>query len=113
MSLARDIKRRLRDVAIPTVGALVVTYFVYHAVQGDRGILAWLTVNQQIRQAETLRTQVADERHRLEARVASLRSDHLDPDMLDERARAVLGLVRPEDVIVFDQPAVTSGPPKR
>ena len=38
------------------------------------------------------------ERAGWERRVALLRSDRLDPDMLDERARALLDYVDPRDV---------------
>jgi cell division protein FtsB len=35
-----------------------------------------------------------------ERRVSGLRSRHLDADMLDERARAMLNLTEPSEVIV-------------
>jgi cell division protein FtsB len=37
-------------------------------------------------------------------RVALLRSDKIDPDMLDERARALLGYVDPRDAVLLLQP---------
>ena len=40
------------------------------------------------------------ERDGWETRVAGLRARHLDPDTLDERARAMLNLAEPSDVIV-------------
>jgi cell division protein FtsB len=36
--------------------------------------------------------------------VALLRSDRLDPDMLDERARALIGYADPRDVILLTAP---------
>jgi cell division protein FtsB len=39
-----------------------------------------------------------------ERRVALLRSDRIDPDMLDERARALLGLVDPRDLTLLIRP---------
>ena len=41
------------------------------------------------------------ERERWELRVALLKSDKLDPDMLDERARALLGFADPHDVVML------------
>ena len=35
------------------LGACLAGYFVYHAVQGDRGIVAWMQLNQQIRVAQS------------------------------------------------------------
>ena len=40
------------------------------------------------------------ERDGWETRVAGLRARHLDPDTLDERARAMLNLAEPNEVIV-------------
>ena len=44
------------------------------------------------------------ERAQWERRVALLRSDNIDPDMLDERARALLDYVDPADVIMMIKP---------
>ena len=41
------------------------------------------------------------ERALWERRVALLRSDRIDPDMLDERARALLGLTDPRDLTLL------------
>ena len=42
-------------------------------------------------------TQVREE---LDHQTSLMRSDAIDPDMLDEKARAVLGLVRKDEVII-------------
>ncbi len=44
------------------------------------------------------------ERSLWERRVALLRSDRIDPDMLDERARALLGLADPRDLTLLTHP---------
>jgi cell division protein FtsB len=33
--------------------------------------------------------------------VSALHSQKIDPDLLDERAREVLGLARPDEIIIF------------
>ena len=40
----RDIRRRARQVAPQFLSACVMVYFLYHAIQGDRGFLAWLNL---------------------------------------------------------------------
>jgi cell division protein FtsB len=45
--------------------------------------------------------QVKAERAVWERRVALLRSDRIDPDMLDERARALLGYLDPRDLTLI------------
>ena len=91
MSLVREIRRRGRFVVGPTLGALVVGYFVLNAFQGDRGILAWLQIHQNVIRAEAIHAKTRVERQRLRHRTALLKPDNLDPDLLDERAR-ILGL---------------------
>ncbi len=88
----------------PAAGILVVGYFLVHMVQGDRGILAWIAVRQQIAHAEARLAVVSAERARLERHVVLLRRDRVDPDMLDEQARRLLGLVGPKDIVVVDPP---------
>ncbi|WP_232314903.1 FtsB family cell division protein [Oceanibaculum pacificum] len=77
-------------------------YFVYHAVQGDRGILAWRQVDQQIALAESALQEVSSVRRQLERRVTLLEPAHIDPDMLEERARLMLNLQRPDEVVILN-----------
>ena len=48
-----------------------------------------------------------------ERRIALLKSDDIDPDMLDERARALLDYVDPNDLTLMDdsQPHQAAAPP--
>jgi cell division protein FtsB len=114
MDLRRDIKRRLAQVAWPMLGACVAGYFVYHAVQGDRGIVAWMQLNQQIRVAEDELAKTDIERQEMEQRVALLSNSSLDLDMLEERARVMLNFAHPEDLVIFlnaqPKPAVPATP---
>jgi cell division protein FtsB len=99
-------RRRARLIIGPILGISLCAYFAYHLVQGDRGLMAWIRLNQQVREAKTTLAAVEVERSTLERRVDLLRPDHLDRDMLDERARAVLNLIGPNEVAIFDKQAV-------
>ena len=101
MAVMGEIRRRARLVAGPLLGAAIAGYFGYHAVQGERGLIAWWRVTQQIAEAEATLAVTGAERAVLERRVGLLRPDRLDPDMLDERARATLDLARPDEVIIL------------
>ena len=48
MSMQRDITRRLRQIAPQIFWGCLVSYFAFHAVQGDRGVVAWLQMRQQL-----------------------------------------------------------------
>ena len=101
MDFRRDLKRRLAQMTWPMLGACLAGYFVYHAVQGDRGILAWMQVNQQIKVAQAELDKTDAEREALEQRVALLSNTSLDLDMLEERARVMLNFSHPDDLVIF------------
>ncbi len=102
MSLIVELRRRGRHVIGPTFGALVVGYFLFHAVQGDRGILAWAELKQEVAEAEQTLDWLTEARKKLDSRVSLLRSGSLDRDLLDERARIVSGLANPDEIVIFD-----------
>lgn len=102
MSVLKEIRRRVRHVWGPVLAAAVIGYLGYHAVQGERGLIAWWQVTQQIERSEATLAEVRGEREALERRVGSLRPESLDPDMLDERARIMLNLARPDEVVILN-----------
>ncbi len=81
--------------------ALVIGYFGVHAYIGDRGLKARMDLDQQIAKLSAELAVATAERRKLENRVSLLKSDRLDPDILDERARALLNYVGRRDVVVF------------
>ena len=99
-TLKRAAKSVLRQAVVPAIGGCVVAYFLYYAVQGDRGLIALKQFQGEIATAEAVLEQVRAERERLDRRAQLMRSDHLDPDMLDERARSMLNLSGQRDVII-------------
>ena len=101
MAILREIRKRARKIAPPVLGACVVAYFGYHALHGERGFLAWLKLKQNLTEAALTEAQLAGERTRLDRRVRLLRPDNLDPDLLEERAHALLGYGRSDDLIIL------------
>ena len=101
MAMASELRRRLRQAIGPLLAALAVTYFVYHTVEGERGLLAWWHLNRDIRAAEAALAAQRVEQAALERRASLLRPDHLDPDMLDERARAMANLGMEDELVVL------------
>ena len=101
MALLVELRQRARSMAGPLIIACIVSYFGYHAVQGERGMLTWLQLSYQIEQSRAALVLSRAAEQRLAHRVALLRRDNLDLDMLDERARAVLNHARPGELVVF------------
>ena len=83
-----------------------MAYFGYHAVQGDRGLIAWWNLRFEIEKTNEELARVTTEKQALENRVALLRPQNLDRDMLEERARLMLGVVRSDDLVIPMAPLV-------
>jgi cell division protein FtsB len=105
MALRKDIRAYARQVVGPTLAVSIFAYFAYHAVEGDRGLLAWLQLQQDVESAQAELSKVSRVRAALAHQTELLRSEAIDPDMLDERARAVLGLMRKDEIIIVTPPA--------
>ncbi len=100
MSLAREIKRRVRIALPPVIFLTITSYFGWSATQGDRGLVAYAHRKELQAQVDADKAAAQAERDGWETRVKGLRARHLNPDTLDERARAMLNLAQPEEVIV-------------
>jgi cell division protein FtsB len=97
-------RTRLRAVltalGLYAVAAAIIGYFGLSAYTGAHGLKAKQDLAQQqanlIREVERTRA----EREQWEHKVRLLQSDNIDPDMLDERARAMLDYIHPRDLIL-------------
>ncbi len=105
MTTVFEIRRRARQVIGPVLGISLICYFAFHLVQGDRGLAAWLRLTQEVNEARTTLVQLDAERQALEHRDSLLRPEHLDRDMLDERARSTLNLIGPNEIVIFTSKA--------
>lgn len=99
MALA-DWKRRGKAVIAPLLFAGITGYFGWSAVKGEHGLVAYAQRQELLRQAQAEQDVARLDREVSERRVSGLRANHLDPDTLSERARAMLNLAEPSDVIV-------------
>jgi len=102
MGLVKEFERRSRQVFLPVMGVCLIAYFAYHTVQGERGLFALYQLGQEVTRAETTLAALKERREQMAHRVSLLRPDNLDPDMLEERARAVLHLIREDEVVILD-----------
>jgi cell division protein FtsB len=101
MAILYEIRIRARKILPTVLAASVVGYFGYHALHGERGFLAWRELKQDLSAARSVEAQIAEQRAQLDRRTALLRADNLDPDLLDERARVLLGYGHPGDLVVL------------
>jgi len=98
-------RRRLRSIltalGLYVMAALLIGYFGVNAFSGNRGLKAKEDIDQQIATLTADLNRLKLERSQWERRVALLQSDKIDPDMLDERARALLDYVDADDLTLM------------
>ena len=103
------VSHRRRRTILTAIGLYIfagafIGYFAVNAFTGNHGLRAQLDLDQQM---SAMQQELADAKteHALwDRRVALLRSDKLDPDMLDERARALLSYADPRDLTLLLPP---------
>ena len=78
--------------------AAFIGYFGVNAYSGNHGLRAQKDLEQQLASMQHELQSLRTERTDWERRVALLRADRIDPDMLDERARKLLGYADPRDL---------------
>jgi cell division protein FtsB len=103
MIVLREMRRRAKVLVAPVLGIAATFYFGYHLVEGERGLRAWLGVTQELNVARSELAAVTAERDALEHRVAHMRPDHVDPDLLDTQVRKTLDVVSPDEVVIMQQ----------
>jgi len=104
LALAREFRFRARHLVFPMLGVLLMLYFGYHAVQGDRGLLALMKRSNDVEEARSRVAALRAEHEAIEHKVARLKPESLDLDLLDERARAILNLSAPDEVVLIERP---------
>lgn len=94
-------KRRTGALIVPAITAVVLSYFSFHAFQGDYGIYSKYRLEARVSELESRLAIVQAERARLESRVQLLNDGSLERDMLDEHARHALNLALPDEVVIM------------
>ncbi|MGQ3044802.1 MAG: FtsB family cell division protein [Brevundimonas aurantiaca] len=88
---------------------LLLAYLGVQALTGERGLLSGSSRDALLGQREAQLAHLTEQRRDLETRVRYLRSDSLSKDLLEERARAVLGFLDPRDYVIAVQAQSVQG----
>jgi cell division protein FtsB len=98
-----DIEPRRRGVAdgiFAIVVIALVCYLTFAALQGEHGLFSLFQVQSEEAHLRIELTRLKDDLAALENQTRGLSTDTLDLDLLDERARTVLSLGRPDEIII-------------
>src|SRR5690242_16507563 len=104
MVKSRRLRSVLNTLALYTIAGLVIGYFGVNAYSGSRGLKAKQDLDHQIAQLDGELDALKSERLVWERRVSLLATASLDPDLLDERARALLNYADPRDLMLRIKP---------
>ena len=94
----------LTALALYALAALFISYFAVNAFIGNHGLRAKQDLEQELAEMKGELSRLKADHAVWEHRVSLLRSDRIDPDMLDERVRAMLEYVDPQDVALLLKP---------
>ena len=110
-------RKRLRSIltalGLYVMAALLIGYFAVNAFSGNRGLNAKQDIDQQMAALSAELGRLKLERVQWQRRVALLKADNLDADMLDERARALLDYIHPNELILTLEPRPHRAEPAR
>lgn len=101
MSTRQHKKSLLRPFIVPIIALGFSGYFAWHGWHGSFGIEARRKLDAEAARLEATLAELALEKAGVERRVALLRPQSLESDMLDERAREILGFVQPSELVIY------------
>ena len=81
----------IRKNIVTLIGIGLFCYFSYHLIQGQRSAVRYLTLQKTIERMDVEKAELKAQREELESKVSMLRPNSLNKDLLEERARIVLG----------------------
>ena len=82
------------------VAIALICYLALAALQGEHGLFSLLRVEADERRLREQLAALQSERAVVENKTERLSTEQLDRDLLDEQARKVLGLGRPDEIMV-------------
>jgi cell division protein FtsB len=96
----RETRSGLAQLVFVTLTVLLGLYFAFASVQGDYGLFRRLQIEAEAEELRVERDRLRQQAAMLANRTRRMSDDYLDLDLLDEQARSVLGLVRPDEVVI-------------
>ena len=89
-----------RRAMLPAAMLVLIGYFMFHAVAGNTGLLAWRDYRVEHAALQRQAAAVAAQRSALERQTALLDPRHVNPDFADELVRRNLGVIGHDEAVV-------------
>lgn len=82
---------------------IIVAYVIYHILSGNRSVFVYFNkkaiIDRKIQYLEDIKTRTAE----IENKINRLQDSSIDPDLLDEEARKILGQSESGDIVLIKQ----------
>lgn len=95
-------KRRVHSILFPVIELLISIYFIYHAIEGKRGLFAYFSLKRSIYNSEKLEKILMEKKQKIETLNKRLSSEHLDLDLLEELNKKNLNMTEKGEIVIFD-----------
>ena len=97
-----------RSLSRPAIGIVIYfaamfslgVYFMFASVQGDFGLFRRVQIEAELTTLTEERDRLTQEVAMLENKTRRLSDTYLDLDLLDAQARDILGLIRPDEIVL-------------
>jgi cell division protein FtsB len=95
-------ERKFGRLVLPVITIAFLSYFGYHSVHGDLGLIATEKFEHMRAERAAELAKLSGKRKALERQVELLSDGSLEKDMLDETARYQLNVSRSDEIVVFN-----------
>ncbi len=96
-----DNKELIKKNMLLVAGLFLAFYFSYHVFSGTRSYSQYMSLKAEVTQKQQVLDVAIRERELMESKVRLMRPGTLSADLLEERARELLGLKYPEELIIL------------
>lgn len=90
-----------RTLGLNVLLLVVLIYFIFHALSGSRGLMAYFKYNRQIEDKQKILEGLQEERAKLQEEIKLLHPDSMSLDYLEELAKKELGMIGEDEVVIF------------
>lgn len=103
MNIFLNLPLKVKLLMVQMALLFIFIYLSFYTINGNRGLLQYLNLQRKVEHARQQETMYHNKKEKLEYKVHLLSSDSLDLDLLDERAKAVLNLMRDDEFIIVEK----------
>ncbi len=91
--------RLSKKIVFNIIISLLLIYFTFHSIYGNRGIIAYFKLSQQLEKSAAELASLRAEHIETAHKVKLLRPETLDKDMLDQQVRNILGMAASKEQV--------------